>query len=63
MNPGGWLRLLGRFWRDEEGQGIVEYGLILVLISIIAIAAMGEVGSSHTTILEDVTNTLDTIST
>jgi pilus assembly protein Flp/PilA len=31
---------------EEEGQGLVEYALILVLISIAAIAIMTTVGSS-----------------
>ncbi|HBW36583.1 Flp family type IVb pilin [Desulfosporosinus sp. BICA1-9] len=30
--------------RDEEGQGMVEYGLILGLISIVAIVAIGLIG-------------------
>ena len=32
--------------QNEQGQGLVEYALILVLISIVAIAAMKIVGSS-----------------
>ena len=28
------------FFKDENGQGMVEYGLIIALISIIAIAAL-----------------------
>ena len=31
---------------DEKGQGLVEYALILVLISIVCIAVMKIVGSS-----------------
>jgi pilus assembly protein Flp/PilA len=30
--------------QDEEGQGMAEYGLILVLISIAAIVVMGSLG-------------------
>jgi len=32
--------------RDEEGQTVVEYALILVLISVAAIVIMGLVGTS-----------------
>jgi Flp pilus assembly pilin Flp len=32
--------------RDEEGQTVVEYALLLVLISIVAIAIMTAVGLS-----------------
>ena len=35
-----------KFFRTEEGQGMVEYGLILALISIAAIAIMPGVGDS-----------------
>jgi pilus assembly protein Flp/PilA len=28
------------FWRDDEGQGLVEYALILAVISITVILAM-----------------------
>jgi pilus assembly protein Flp/PilA len=29
-----------RLWKDEEGQDLVEYGLLLVLVSLAAVAAM-----------------------
>ena len=29
---------------EESGQGMVEYGLILVLVSVVAIVALGAVG-------------------
>ncbi|MCQ2553037.1 MAG: Flp family type IVb pilin [Clostridia bacterium] len=32
------------FLRDENGQGMVEYGLILALIAIAAIAVIGGLG-------------------
>lgn len=30
----------------EEGQGMVEYALILVLVSVIAIVALGAIGTN-----------------
>jgi pilus assembly protein Flp/PilA len=39
-------RLLMRLWRDEEGQDLVEYGLLLVLIALAATAAMGTLASA-----------------
>ena len=41
MNPSG--RLL-TFLRSNKGQGLVEYALILILISIVAIAVMKILG-------------------
>jgi pilus assembly protein Flp/PilA len=35
-----WLRL-----RDESGQDLVEYGLLLVLVALVAIAVIGSVGN------------------
>ncbi len=34
-------RLLRRLWRDEEGQDLVEYALLLVLMSLAAIGSIG----------------------
>lgn len=36
------------FFKDESGQGMVEYGLILALISIAAIAALRMIGPKIT---------------
>jgi pilus assembly protein Flp/PilA len=32
--------LLKRLWHEEEGQDLVEYGLLIVLVGLAAIAAM-----------------------
>ena len=41
-----------------EGQGLVEYALILVLISVVAIVAMQVLGDEISTVFTDVTGTL-----
>jgi pilus assembly protein Flp/PilA len=48
-------------WKREEGQGLVEYALILVLVSIVAITALKALGSSITGILNTVANTLNPV--
>ncbi len=42
------------FDRDEEGQGLAEYALILALIAIVAIVALIFLGSQVQTILSTV---------
>ncbi len=40
--------------RDDEGQGLAEYALILALIAIVAIVALIFLGSQVSTILSQV---------
>ena len=37
--------LLARLWNEEEGQDLVEYALLVVVISLTAIAAMTQLAS------------------
>jgi len=46
------------FIADESGATAIEYGLIAALVSVAAIAAMTSMGSSLTTIFENVSTTL-----
>jgi pilus assembly protein Flp/PilA len=43
----------------EEGQGLVEYALILVLIAVAVILIMGALGQSVGEIFSDINNSLD----
>jgi pilus assembly protein Flp/PilA len=43
----------------EEGQGMVEYALILVLVSIVAIGALAAIGTNVTNVLQTVADTLN----
>jgi pilus assembly protein Flp/PilA len=38
--------LFKRLWEEEKGQDLVEYGLLLVLVSLAAVAAMGTLASA-----------------
>ena len=44
--------------RDEEGQGLAEYALILALIAIVAIVALIFLGGQVSTILSTVGNSV-----
>jgi pilus assembly protein Flp/PilA len=48
-----------RSFRDrEEGQGLVEYALILVLVSIAAITVLGLLGTDIAGVFQDVRDAL-----
>jgi pilus assembly protein Flp/PilA len=48
--------LLSGLVEREEGQGLVEYSLILALISVVAIALLTSVGGDITDVLQSVTS-------
>ena len=47
-----YLTVLAAFDRDEEGQGLAEYALILTLIAIVAVIAVIFLGSQASTMLD-----------
>jgi pilus assembly protein Flp/PilA len=49
-----YLKVLTALDRDEEGQGLAEYALILALIAIVAIIALIFLGTQVSTILSKV---------
>ena len=44
---------------DERGQGLVEYGLILILIAIVVIVVLGVVGHQVNNVFSNVSNGLN----
>lgn len=50
--------LLSLITRDERGQGLAEYALILALIAVLAIAAVTFLGGQINSILSDVGNSI-----
>jgi pilus assembly protein Flp/PilA len=54
------LRLYGRVQdlREEEGQALVEYALILALIAVFAIAALKALGGSVSNVLQQISNSI-----
>jgi Flp pilus assembly pilin Flp len=47
--------------RAEQGQALVEYALVLTLVSIVAIAALTQVGTSVQNLFDPVNQTVDTV--
>jgi pilus assembly protein Flp/PilA len=54
------LQLVGRVrnLREEEGQALVEYALILALIAVFAIAALQALGGSVASILQQISDSI-----
>ena len=50
--------LWARMVREEEGQGLAEYAIILVFIALVAIAALTFLGSDISKILSQIASTL-----
>ncbi len=50
--------LLKRLWQEEEGQDLVEYALLLVLISLGSIAAMNSLATAISTAYGNATASL-----
>ena len=50
--------MLKNFLRDEDGQGMVEYALILALIAVVVIAAVTLIGNNINTKFKNIANTL-----
>lgn len=48
------LNSLKRFWKEESGQGLVEYALILFLIAIVVIVALTTLGKKTNNVLANV---------
>jgi pilus assembly protein Flp/PilA len=37
------------FWKNEEGQGMVEYGLIIALVAVVVIVGISLIGTNANT--------------
>lgn len=57
------MKNLMRILKDEDGQGMVEYGLILGLIAVAAIAAIVLLGPKIKDMFQGANDALDTATT
>ncbi len=55
------MSLLKKLIRDETGQGLAEYGLILALVSVAVIATLTALGDNIRGVLEDISGNLEGI--
>ena len=52
------LDLIRRLVKEEEGQGLVEYGLIIVLVSLAVLLGLGLVGTNLQTLFNKIAGEL-----
>jgi pilus assembly protein Flp/PilA len=52
-----------RLWKEEEGQDLTEYALLLVLIALAAITVMGTLGSAINNVFSAAASKLTNAST
>jgi pilus assembly protein Flp/PilA len=50
--------MIKSFLMDDSGQGLVEYALIIALVSIVAIAALSQLGGKANNTLSNAANAL-----
>lgn len=55
--------LLKRLWKEEEGQDLVEYGLLVVLVALAAIAGMNALAGAINSTFNTAGGKLNTAST
>ena len=53
--------MLRKWFKDEEGQGMVEYGLIIGLIAVVVIVALVALGPKVRDLFNDVNDQIDAI--
>jgi len=54
--------LLKRLWEEDEGQDLVEYGLLIFLIALAAVASMKGLASSISTVFNSAATSLTSTS-
>ncbi len=50
--------LIRKFWKDDEGQDVAEYALMLAVILLIVVAAVTSIGTNANTIFNSVSSRL-----
>ncbi|MGA3213284.1 MAG: Flp family type IVb pilin [Terriglobales bacterium] len=53
-------RFLIRLWKEEEGQDLTEYALLLVLLSLAATATLGTLSTAINTVFSSAATNLTT---
>jgi pilus assembly protein Flp/PilA len=52
--------ILARLWKEEEGQDLTEYALLLVLVALAAIGALSPLATAINGVFSEATTNLNT---
>lgn len=52
------MNMIKRLWKEEEGQALTEYGLIIGLIAVVCITAVGLLGDQIVAVFNSITDNL-----
>ena len=52
--------LLTRFIREDEGQDLIEYALLIVFIALVVVAALGPLGTQVKSVYTTISSSLAT---
>jgi len=51
-------KLLMKLWREEEGQDLTEYALLVVLVALVSIASVATLGKAISDVFANATTNL-----
>jgi len=60
MEEGNMKDLMIRLWKEQEGQDLTEYALLLVLLSLAAIGTLGTLASAINSVFSTAASNLTT---
>jgi pilus assembly protein Flp/PilA len=55
------MTILKRLWKEEEGQDLVEYGLLVVLIALVAITSVSSLATSLSSVFANAASNLTSV--
>src|SRR5262245_42196619 len=59
LRGGTTMALFTRFWKNEEGQDLAEYALLIALIALVVIGAVTLLGTRIQTVFNNIANALN----
>ncbi|MFZ3334197.1 MAG: hypothetical protein WA197_26440 [Candidatus Acidiferrales bacterium] len=54
------ITILARLWKEEEGQDLTEYALLLVLVALAAIGSLGTLATAINSVFATAASNLNT---